>query len=157
MSHLPSLLLAILALAAPALAQDGSEAVASRSPASAQKFLTMHARAVILFGDQAYEVTEIGSTDACRTDIAIRRRLQTFVGQTLTTTYPDDPRKRVTLDWSKVSKVATFDRPQSYSVVTTTPDEVVPLYYNTAEERERVAAAMRYLQSACDKSAETGF
>lgn len=145
--------LAVLTIAAPALAQDGSDAATKRTPASAQKFLEMVAPATIRYYTKEYTevslaVRSVSSSEACMTNFEVEQNGQVA---------------NVVIDWTKVQAVTRDEKTNLIGVTSAALDPVrfpykyVNVAFLTMESIGRGFAAMQFLRTACDKAAETGF
>lgn len=151
---------ALLALATPALAQDGSEAVANRTPASAQKFLSTLLPYQFNGDGKPFVTTAITSTDACKTEL-IGDEIAFNAGKGDFLPTPGKEGQHLVIDWSTVEKIAEVGGTPDAVIALSTPNSSHPqgwiLAYKLSETRDRVIAAARYLKDACDKTKELGF
>lgn len=156
--RLTMLALIATAFASPALAQDGSDAVASRTPAKAQQFLA--AIPPMLVGAKYLAVVSaVSSTDACKTVFTVQKA-KLVVG-TQWAAEDGAPVEQITLDWSDVEAEKTTDESGYVSFTLTTSRSAYTkawnLYYAAPATRDRMYAAAQYLHGACDKTKELGF
>lgn len=179
--------LALALLASPVAAQDGTEAAMKRTPASAQQFLTSEkpSGADIGAGEEGVygQIMNVTATDICKTTYQVLpvkyAHVSTVTGKVFTDysgpdwqngtwkaeyrPHPTRPQYDATIDWSKVRNVAAPERKDqpnlSYIDITApnAPESSIIFTYGLPELRDRVIAAMKFLQAACDSTAETGF
>lgn len=183
-------LLFMLTFATAATAQDGSEAVTNRTPASAQLFLSSEAPLVAnmtitrvaegneyIFEYRYEKVTNIRSDDVCRTIFhaepiltkyrnpttgALHRTDSPNAGEHWEPVATPDPARSphdITVDWSKVKgvePVAQEYHEEIWLPTTDTSDSVIKINWGLST-RDRAIVAMKYLQAACDRTAQTGF
>lgn len=147
------IVLAAVLLAAPALAQDGSETATNRTPANAQKFIqtmppyivSAFRRSTLAWADNM-SVTGVSSPEAC---------------VTVLTAATSSGTEDIRIDWSVVDRVSLdASGPNGPAVgLSLRIDYPAALHitFTGSEQRNRVGAAMQYLKSSCDKAAQLGF
>lgn len=155
-----------MAFSTSASAQDGSEAVTARTPASAQKFLAARlpdhltvSTNIVYNPDGSYRSKPVNyraiaaaSPDACTT-VYTTQNIGSGAEET------------IRVDWSKTDKVGEGETTQAdnsryFTAELDMPKQTPPnlsIGYDLKEIRDRVLAAAKYLKSACDKTADTGF
>lgn len=164
-------------------AQDGSEVAMKRTPASAQQFLASEIPAYVnpvKYGSYEHElVTEIASDSVCRTRYLITHEITRYVdpkngalvapsampsGMNWENRYVTDSSKQAfekIIDWSKVRSVTVSEGKWKSIwidvIAPGSPESSMSQLFGAHEQRDRVLAAMKFLQSACDVAAETGF
>lgn len=167
--------------------QDGSETAMNRTPDSAQRFLASERPtriAIVKKGQEEIhgEILAANALDACRTRYQSRTTRLIFIskitgkeitdrssGELQTGQYtaergvdPAGTEFETIIDWSKVRSVVNHERtehtlPSVQVIEPNVPESYVVFMYSVNEQRDRVSAAMKFLQSACDAAAGTGF
>lgn len=173
------LILSLGVLASPVAAQDGSEAAAKRTPASAQRFLSSELPDWIHYDSvkqRMQKVTAVTSPDVCRTTYAVTVTMlqwqdettgqlrEAYAAGSVAKWIPDPTKSLITktVDWSKVRSVVVSEtvldgQKPILIYAPNAPESAMTQTYVTPDVRDRVTAAMKFLQTSCDSTAETGF
>lgn len=158
-----SCLAAVVAiLGSQAQAQDGSEVAIKRTPVSAQNFIVSEKPLSADIGlENGYgEILSVRSTDVCRTTFEIRPMKFLRFETTAKPLFSPQPVFERTIEWAKVRNTASSDRGGANYIDIVAPghsESSLIVRYQLVETRDPALAAMKFLQSACDTMAETGF
>lgn len=148
----------VAALSTPALAQDGSETAANRTPVRAQQFLAAMPPTMVAAKDQLSMVKSAESTDVCKTVFAVQQAKT--VGGTQFVIDDTKREEQIVLDWSDVETVSVGGTTFALINLITSHSAFSKqwtLYFASPDTRDRSYAAAQYLRTACDKTKELGF
>lgn len=167
-----------------ASAQDGSEAVTSRTPEGAQRFLASELPSqlgVDTYGSKKDAVTKVTSADICTTSFEITPMIGRWVYKGSDNLVPDDviyqsregvntmtmerkdfrdlsrPERTFTVNWALVRAVEPDIKLGVKLIAPSSQESSGTLYFHVTELRNRAAAAMDFLRAYCDPTKDSGF